>query len=91
MDIEELTFKNHDIFVITKLPLGIVRANTDLAICLGFEGKNQKWNTWIPKSIITVENQQDTVRHHRNIKEFSVSLPTWFIEKNFRGLAENLK
>ena len=26
-----------------------------------------------------------------NIKEFSVSLPTWFIEKNFRGLAENLK
>ena len=55
MDIEELTFKHHDIFVITKLPLGIVRAKTNQAICLGFEGKNQKWDTWITNLVYRKE------------------------------------
>ncbi len=58
--------------------------STPKAICLEYDGKNNKCNTWIPRKLITINHSKDIIRHYRSVKEINISLPKWFIEKELR-------
>ena len=77
--------KVHDLLIIKGYPLATIKARTDKAVCLSFEGKGSKWNLWIPKKILKVTESRDTKKAYRNLEVFFVDLPEWFKEENKIG------
>ncbi len=49
-------------------------------VCVSYEGRNPKCNTWLPKKLITIDNSKNIERHYRNITQYNISLPGWFLE-----------
>ena len=42
--------------------------------------RNKKWNTWIPKKIITINSSKDINVYSEDVKEINISLPEWFLQ-----------
>jgi hypothetical protein len=72
--------KSKDIIVIKNYPEGTIQHETPKAICVSFEGKHSNSNTWLPKKLITIDSSQNIERHYRNITQYNISLPEWFLE-----------
>jgi hypothetical protein len=81
--------KAHDTIVVKELPLAVIVATRDKAICVKFE-EGMRFETWIPKSVIEITSSEDQLRHYREIQQHTATIKRWFLEKEFKGLAENL-
>jgi hypothetical protein len=75
----------HDMLIIKDYPEATIKARTDKAICISFEGKGSKWNLWMPKKIMKVTEVCDAIKAYRQIGVFFVDLPEWFKEENKIG------
>ena len=71
---------NKDTILIKDYPLATIEFVTPKAVCVSYEGLNPKCNTWLPKKLITIVDSKDTIRNYRNIKEYNISLPEWFLQ-----------
>lgn len=72
----------HDLIVIKDYPLATIKAETPKAICVSWQDKNGKWDTWIPKKIIHITKKENTKKRYREVEVFHISLPQWFKDKN---------
>ena len=71
-----------DTIIIKDYPLATIEFITPKAVCVSYEGLNSKCNTWLPKKLITIDSSKDIIRNYRNIKEYNISLPAWFLNTN---------
>ena len=69
-----------DRIIIEGYPMSKIAATTPKAICIEFIDRNKKWNTWIPKKIITINSSKDINVYSEDVKEINISLPEWFLQ-----------
>lgn len=69
-----------DRIVIEGYPLAKIVHTTPNAICIKYLDRGEKWNTWIPKKIITIDHSKDVNVNHQDVKEINISLPEWFLK-----------
>ena len=69
-----------DRIIIEGYPLAKISTTTPKAICIEFIDRNKKWNTWIPKKIITINSSKDINVYSEDVKEINISLPEWFLQ-----------
>jgi len=72
--------KSKDTIVIKGYPLATIEFITPKAVCVSYEGLNPKCNTWLPKKLITIDSLENIERHYRNITQYNISLPEWFLK-----------
>ena len=75
-----MDIKFKDRIIIKGFLNGTIDHTTPKAICVHFDGKNPKTNVWIPKKIIEIVESKNITLHYRDITEFNISLPQWFLD-----------
>ena len=59
---------------------GTIDHTSPKAICVHFDGQNPKTNVWIPKKIIEIVESKSITLNYRNVTQFNISLPQWFLD-----------
>ena len=59
---------------------GTIDHTSPKAICVHFDKQNPKTNVWIPKKIIEILESKSITLNYRNVTQFNISLPQWFLD-----------